>query len=163
MMKNKRNGIVILVLFLLTIEIYLIIDLIYKYKGVQQVYILAPIVAVLLYGCFRMLYQNKRENKVGIISVFVITIVICGMTILTRPTYSYKEGRVLVEKYLESSDDSFNEVKNDKMLIPLTNEKQHVLIGQYGYYYKYIDDINELFFIVNPLTGKVSLLEDEFN
>jgi len=161
-MKNRRNGIMILVLFLLIIEIYLIIDSIYKYKGVQQVYILALIVAVLLYGCFRMLYQNKKENKVRIISAIVITIGICGMTILTRPTYSYEEGKVLVEKYLESSDDSFIEVENDRMLVPVTYEKQHIFIGQFGYYYKYKDDINKLFFIVNPLTGKVSLLEDEF-
>ena len=162
-MKRRRAGIMILVLIISIIEICLIINSIYKYKGVHQVYSLAPIVALLLYGCFKILYQKKKENKVKIISLILITIIAVALTILTRPTYSYNDGKVLVEKYLESSEDNFNEVEIDRKLVPVTYEKKHLLVGKLEYYYKYRDDINDMFFIVNPLTGKVTELKDKFD
>ncbi|MDF2883561.1 MAG: hypothetical protein K0R54_4118 [Clostridiaceae bacterium] len=154
--------ITILISLISLLELYFGYMVYKSYKGVYDITIFLPIVFQPLW--YKSLFKEKKSNyKIKIIKVCIISICLPLTIYFTLPKYTYDEGKMFVQQYLEPSKNiSFADSPFGKCTIPVSNKSKKLFIFNKVYYYNIISTEGTKYFIVDPITGKLSQMSQDF-
>jgi len=158
MKKYILAGITILTL----VEAYFYYRALKDYIGVYQASIFIPLLLQPI--LYNKLFQSGeklslRSWKVSpLIAVSLLLPVLIWYTI---PNYTYEEGKALVEASMDESVD-FPEQEFENRTIPAMGRQKGILHSDRIYYYTAEADGVTSYHVVDPMTGEVQELEEDY-
>lgn len=163
-MFNKKQMIFLGVLIVyIVIELLLLYILAIYYKGVYQVAFYVPLI-VLQYGWYNLIFKkdNIKRYKIALWSLALLTISIPLIVSVTLPEYSYEKGKAIIEEQIDDENYLSIEYSKGKNSIPVINNPKQLFIANRNYYYRFSDGISNLYFVVDPVSGKAGRLDQEY-
>lgn len=160
-----RLMLLIIIIFISIIEIYVLYRLCIDYKWIYQVYSFILLVLLQVIGWYRLMFKNNnvKRLKLRIVIFGLITIFIPVLIMIDVPKYSYQDGKTMIEKSIEIEGTyEFIENSRGKNTIPVINNPKGIFIANRDYYYRLSDGINNIYFIVNPIDGRVMQLDNAY-
>jgi len=163
-LKNKRvKNIVITCITLVTlVELYFAYKIAKEYAGIYQIGIFMPLIFQPF--CYNALFREQKTYwKLRVIGIGLISLILPLCIYFTLPNYTYNEGKQIVERYVQSSGNPiFIDISKDKDTVPLVNNPKRLFVSNRAYYYGIKATDNNKYFMVNPLTGEVIQLSENF-
>ncbi len=163
---KKTKWIIIIFITLITVlEIYFVFKIRKTYKGVYRIAIFVPFIIFQPFLCEKFLKRQKQILNYKTRIIIMCTIVIClPLTIyLTLPRYTYGEGKQIVKQKMEpSKKEALVDYPFDQCTIDVGNNPKQIFVLNKEYYYKISSTEGNKYYIVNPLTGKVDQLAQDF-
>lgn len=158
MKKYILAGITILTL----VEAYFYYRALKDYIGVYQASIFIPLLLQpILYNKLFMSDEKLTLKNWKFSVLLVITLFLPVLIYFTLPEYTYAQGKELVEESLEMTV-TFPEQEYENRTIPAMGRKKGILHSNRIYYYTAEADGTKSYHVVDPITGEVQELEEDF-
>ena len=160
--KKIKNTIIICIALITLLELYFAYKISKDYAGVYQIGIFTPLIFQPLY--YKSLFSGQRTYpRLRIIGAVLISFILPLIIYFNLPNYTYYEGKQIVERYVHSSGKLiFIDISNDKDTVPVVNNPKRLFVSNREYYYGIKSTVDNKYFMVNPLTGKVVQLSKDF-
>jgi len=159
--KKVKNIIIICIALLTLLELYFAYRVANEYAGVYQVGIFYPFI-VQPFSYNALLRKQISYFKLRIVVIVLISLILPLMIYFTLPSYTYNEGKQMVEQYLHPSENiEFVDNAKNKATIPITGNPKGLFVNDKAYYYEVISTTNKEYFMVNPISGDVVQLSEE--
>jgi hypothetical protein len=160
--KNKKIKfvIVILITVISLIEIYFGFKIYNEYKGVYQteiffIFILQPYLYIVLLNK-QIKYLKARSVLVVGVSI-ILPFIIC----FSLPKYTYDEGKLIVKNKIKTGINiTYTKQPIYKYSVPIVENNKNLLIRNREYYYKIKVNSAINYYIVSPITGKITKLSE---
>lgn len=163
--KNKKiNNIIIICITLLSLlELYFIYKITMDYRGIYKVSIFFSAFISQSFSYIRLLKKEIPYPNFRFIIIVLLSLFLPLMTYFTLPNYTYNEGKQIVQRYLQSSGNPiFIDFPKNKDTVPLANNSERLFVSNRAYCYGIKSTINNKYFMVNPLTGKLVQLSEYY-
>ena len=144
------------------VELYLAYKVASEYAGVYEIRIFIPLIFQPFFynALFR---EDKTYLKFKIIGIGLLSFILPLTIYFTLPNYTYNEGKQMVERYVRASKNTvFIDISSERDTIPLTNNPKRLFISNRAYYYAIKSTVDNKYFMVNPITGKVMQLSEDY-
>jgi len=156
--KYLLTGITIITL----VEAYFNYTALKDYIGIYQTGVFIPLLLQPI--VYRKLFMSEEKASLKnwkLLTMGTISIVLPFVIFFTLPDYTYSEGK---EKIASTSEDtvSFMDLETQKRTIPAIGRDSGLLKSNRIYYYITDNGTEKNFFVVDPLTGEVQELEQDF-
>ena len=160
--KKIKNIIIICITLISLLEMYFAYKVTKEYVGVYNVGIFILLLLQPLY--YKALFRKEKTYlQFKFISIILISFILPIIIYFTLPNYTYNEGKQIVEQYVHSSTNLiFIDISKDKDTVPVINSPKQLFVFNREYYYGIKSTGANKYFMVNPLTGKVVQLSEEF-
>jgi len=156
--KYLLTGITIITL----VEAYFNYIALKDYIGIYQTGIFIPLLLQpILYRKFFMSEEKVRLKNWRLLAMGTISIVLPFVIFFTLPDYTYAEGKEMVESTLEDTV-SFVDLETQKRTIPTIERDSGLLKSNRIYYYITDTGTEKNYFVVDPLTGEIQELDQDF-
>lgn len=156
--KYLLTGITIITL----VEAYFNYRALKDYIGIYQTGVFIPLLLQPI--VYRKLFMSEEKASLvnwKLLTMGTISIVLPFVIFFTLPDYTYAEGK---EKIASTREDtvSFMDLETQKRTIPAIGRDPGLLKSNRIYYYITDNGTEKNFFVVDPLTGEVQELEQDF-
>ncbi|MCB2290546.1 hypothetical protein LGK97_12290 [Clostridium sp. CS001] len=160
--KKIKNIIVICITLISLLELYFAYKVQKEYTGIYEVGIF--ILFIFQPFWYKSLFRDQETYlKLRVIAIVLISLILPLIIYFTLPTYTYNEGKQIVKEYVQSSGNLiFIDISKDKDTVPLTANPKRLFVSDRAYYYGIKSTFNNKYFMVNPLTGKVIQLSEDY-
>ena len=158
MKKYVLTGITILTL----VEAYFYYRALKDYIGIYQASIFIPLLLQPIF--YRKLFQSGEKLSLKswkLSSMIMVSLLLPVLIWYTIPDYTYEEGKALVEASMDESVD-FPEQEFQSRTIPAMGRQKGILHSNRIYYYTVEADGVTSYHVVDPLTGEVQELEEDY-
>ncbi|MFH5837302.1 hypothetical protein ACHAL6_14665 [Proteiniclasticum sp. C24MP] len=158
MKKYILAGITILTL----VEAYFYYRALKDYIGIYQASIFIPLLLQPIF--YRKLFQSGEKLSLKswkLSSMIMVSLLLPVLIWYTIPDYTYEEGKALVEASMDESVD-FPEQEFQSRTIPAMGRQKGILHSNRIYYYTVEADGVTSYHVVDPLTGEVQELEEDY-
>lgn len=158
MKKYILTGITILTL----VEAYFYYRTLKDYIGIYQTSIFIPLLLQpILYNKLFMSKEKLTLKNWKLSALLLITLFLPVLIYFTLPGYTYEDGQQLVEEALEKNV-TFPEQEFQNRTIPAMGRQKGILHSDRIYYYTAEADGLTSYHVVDPLTGEVQELEEDY-
>jgi hypothetical protein len=160
---KKIKAIIIVFVTLVTlVEVYFAYKITQDCKGIYQVQIFVPLVLQPLYVS-RLLKKERAYFKLRILALLLCSVLLPLVIYSTLPNYTYIEGKEIIHKFIgQDNSHNFTEVSFAKSTVPVIDNTKQVFVSDREYYYEVTSKEGSIYFMVNPVTGKVMKLEKSY-
>lgn len=163
--KNKqiKRVIYIFIILISFVELYFAYKVAIVYAGVYDIGIFT-IFIFQLFWYFRLLFKEQKSHlKSRIIRVALVSIILPVAICFTLPSYTYREGKKLIEEQLQSTADViFVEIPKEHDTVPICNNPKRFLVSDRAYYYEIESNGQKEYYLVNPIDGYVSKWSESY-
>jgi hypothetical protein len=133
-----------------------------NYSGIYQTGVFIPLLLQpILYRKFFMSEEKVSLKNWKLLAMATISIVLPFIIFFTLPDYTYAEGKEMIAA---TSTDTVNfiELKTQNRTIPSIGRNPGFLKSSRVYYYIADTGTEKNYFVVDPLTGEVQELDQDF-
>jgi hypothetical protein len=160
--KKVKATIMVFVTLVTLVEVYFAYKITQDCKGIYQVQIFIPLVLQPLY-VNRLLKKERAYFKLRILSLLLCSVLLPLVIYSTLPNYTYIEGKEIVQKFIgQDNSHSFTEVSFEKSTVPVIDNPKQAFLSDREYYYEVISKEGSIYFMVNPVTGRIMKLEKSY-
>ncbi|MBO1264401.1 hypothetical protein J3A84_05015 [Proteiniclasticum sp. SCR006] len=156
--KYVLTGITILTL----VEAYFYYRALKDYIGVYQASIFIPLLLQPIF--YRKLFQSGEKVSLKswkVLPLIAVSLLLPLLIWYTIPDYTYEEGKALVEASMDESA-VFPEQEFQSRTIPAMGRQKGILHSNRIYYYTAEVDGTKSYHVVDPITGDVQELEEDY-
>lgn len=158
MKKYFLTGITVITL----VEAYFNYIALKDYSGIYQTGIFIPLLLQpIFYRKFFMSEEKVRLKNWRLLAMATVSIVLPFVIFFTLPDYTYAEGKEMI-KATGTDYVSFMELETQKRTIPAIGRNPGFLKSSRVYYYITDTGTEKNYFVVDPLTGEVQELSQDF-
>jgi hypothetical protein len=161
--KYTKKVFVFTIAFVLLLELLFAYKLIAEYRGIYQ---LGWAITPFLFQIYFFIMQLKKDLihfKYRLVIIAFTTVCFSIVILFTLPSYTYNEGKQLVKQTLPlGSNTEFIDMPKNRDIVPLADDFRKLLIHNRAYYYRIKSAEGDKFFMVNPITGKIDRLSEDF-
>lgn len=163
MFNNKKSIIIICITIITILEAYLAYQVVNKYVGLYQIQVSIALIFQPMNYYNLLFKKHKNYVKLRITVLILISLILPIIIYFTLPSYTYIEGKILVEQYEKSGQNlEFIDVPKDEDTIPIVDNPTRLFVSNRAYYYVTKIDAENKYFIVNPISGKVHQISDSY-
>jgi hypothetical protein len=156
------NIIIICITLISLIELYFAYRIFKDYEGIYQVQIFIPLAFQSF--LYKELFKNHKTHfKLRIILTVLISLVLPLLIYFTLPTYTYSGGKQIIKQYVKSNENIvFTDITYGENSVPIVNNPKRLFVDNRAYYYEIKSTGGNKYFMVNPITGKVTQLSESY-
>lgn len=133
-----------------------------EYIGIYQTGIFIPLLLQpILYRKFFMSEEKVSFKNWKLLALATVSIVLPFLIYFTLPEYTYAEGQEMIAATGEDTV-SFIDLETQKRTIPAIGRDSGVLKSDRIYYYITDTGTEKSYFVVDPVTGEVQELSQDF-
>jgi len=133
-----------------------------EYIGIYQTGIFIPLLLQpIFYRKFFMSEEKVNLKSWKLLAMGTMSIVLPFIIFFTLPDYTYSEGKEMIASTREDTV-SFMDLETQKRTIPAIGRNPGVLKSSRIYYYITDTGTEKNYFVVDPLTGEVEELDQDF-
>jgi hypothetical protein len=161
--KRVKSIIVFCITLISLLELYFAYRILAEYRGIYEGWgFFIPFIYQPFWG-IRLFKKELAYYKFRMLGIGLIAFACPFIIYFTLPNYTYNEGKYFVEQYVQSSGNyEFIEFSREKDTIPVVDNPQRLFVSNRAYYYGIKSIVNNTYFMVNPLTGKVVQLAENY-
>ena len=159
--KRLKNIIITCITLLTLLELYFAYKVANEYAGVYRVRAFFPFIFQ-PFAYYALLSKQVSYFKLRIAGIVLLSIFLPAIIYFTLPSYTYNEGKQMVEQYFKPSVNiEFVDISKDKATLPLADDFNRLFVFNKAYYYEVKSTTDNEYFMVNPITGEVVQLSEE--
>lgn len=152
---QKKNIMMTIVYFIEIMQLLVLIVFLFLYKGLFMVggfIALSLCMIIFTYRLFRQ--ENVRGFKTRTTLILLISIIVFVVLLYSRPTYTFNEGKSLVyNQFLLDETYDYKVYGIGHNTIPSSYEELHAFQSNRLYYYRFINNEEYRYFVVEPMSG----------
>lgn len=160
--KKLKNIIIICITLISLLELYFAYKVAREYAGIYQIGLFTPLIFQPLF--YKVLFREQKTYlKLRVIGIGLISFILPLIIYSTLPNFTYYEGKQIVKRYVQPSGNlAFIDISKDRDTVPLINSPGRLFVSHRAYYYGIESTLNNKYFMVNPLTGEVTQLSEDY-